>query len=283
MPWSTWPMTTTTGARGTRSSGLSSAVSMSFSSMVTMTSCSTLQPISSAMMAAVSKSMTSDREAMTPFLIRVLTTSAPVFFIREASSPTEISSGMSTFTGAFLAISSWSRRIRSCSSWRRLLPEPAACRRWRWALRPWNFCLPPRCCCRSVGEGLQPLVVLVQVDRRAAPGVHHLLLGHPAGRLAACWAGRAPPGAPAGGAGGCLGPPSAALLPLGGRRSFSWAGAGLRLGGGPWARGTHRHRPTRWSRSGCAGSGTQRRWTAPRRSGAACGSWGGGRTGSGSP
>ena len=55
--WPTWPITTTMGARGTRSSGRSSAVSMSFSSMVTTTSRSTLQPISSAVMAAVSKSM----------------------------------------------------------------------------------------------------------------------------------------------------------------------------------------------------------------------------------
>ena len=85
-------MTTTTGARGTRSSSLSSLSSMSFSSMVTMTSFSTLQPISSAMMAAVSKSMMSLREAMTPFFIRHLTTSAPVFFMRLASSPTPISS-----------------------------------------------------------------------------------------------------------------------------------------------------------------------------------------------
>ncbi len=54
LPWSTWPMTTTTGARGTRSSALSSDTSMSFSSMVTTTSFSTLQPISSAMKAAVS-------------------------------------------------------------------------------------------------------------------------------------------------------------------------------------------------------------------------------------
>ena len=73
--------------------------------MVTMTSFSTLQPSSSAMMAAVSKSMTSLREAMTPFFIRVLTTSAPVFFIRLASSPTAISSGICTFTGALRAIS----------------------------------------------------------------------------------------------------------------------------------------------------------------------------------
>ena len=67
--------------------------------------------------------MTSETEAIMPFLIRQRTTSAPVFFIREASSPTLISSGMETFTGAFLAISSWSRRIFSCSSLRRLLPK----------------------------------------------------------------------------------------------------------------------------------------------------------------
>ena len=78
--------------------------------------------------------------------LRHLTTSAPVFFIRLASSPTPISSGISTFTGAFLAISSWRRRRRSCSSCLRLLPGPCWRPRWRWALRPWNFCLPPRSC-----------------------------------------------------------------------------------------------------------------------------------------
>ena len=116
-------MTTTTGARGTRSSALSSAVSMSFSSMVTTTSFSTLQPISSAMMAAVSKSMSWLREAMTPFFIRHLTTSAPVFFIRLASSPTLISSGIFTVSGVFLAISSCRRRSFSASSCLRLLEK----------------------------------------------------------------------------------------------------------------------------------------------------------------
>ena len=107
--------------------------------MVTMTSFSTLQPSSSAMMAAVSKSITSLSEAMTPFFIRVLTTSAPVFFMREASSPTLISSGILTTRGVFFAISIWSRRIFSCSSWRRLFPWNAP---RRLLLRPWNFCLP---------------------------------------------------------------------------------------------------------------------------------------------
>ena len=53
---------------------------------------------------------------MTPFFIRHLTTSAPVFFMRLASSPTEISSGILTVSGGFLAISSWRRRIFSASS-----------------------------------------------------------------------------------------------------------------------------------------------------------------------
>ena len=56
------------------------------------------------------------REAMMPFFIRHLTTSAPVFFMRLASSPTLISSGIMTLTGAFLAISSCRRRIFSASS-----------------------------------------------------------------------------------------------------------------------------------------------------------------------
>ena len=76
---------------------------------------------------------------MTPFLIRHLTTSAPVFFIREASSPTPISSGIFTVSGVFLAISSWRRRIRSCSSCLRLLPKLPPL---RWLPRLWIFCLP---------------------------------------------------------------------------------------------------------------------------------------------
>ena len=47
--------------------------------------------------------------------------SLAVFFMREASSPTVISSGILTVSGVFLAISSWRRRIFSCSSLRDLL------------------------------------------------------------------------------------------------------------------------------------------------------------------
>ena len=72
---------------------------------------------------------------------RARTTSAPVFFMREASSPTLISSGISTLVGAFLAISSCSFCIWARCSWRRLAPE-AAVWGWRLSLRLANFSLP---------------------------------------------------------------------------------------------------------------------------------------------
>ena len=61
--------------------------------MVTVTSRSTLQPSSVATNSVGVEVDGFVDEAMTPFFIRHLTTSAPVFFIRLASSPTEISSG----------------------------------------------------------------------------------------------------------------------------------------------------------------------------------------------
>ena len=118
--------------------------------MVTTTSFSTLQPISSAMMAAVSKSIIWLREAITPFFIRHLTTSAPVFFIRLASSPTLISSGICTVTGVFLMTSSRSFRSRSASSCLRLLLAKLLSRR---CLLLRNFSLP----CGACWSRLPPL------------------------------------------------------------------------------------------------------------------------------
>ena len=115
---------------------------MSFSSIVTTTSFSTLQPSSSATKDAVSKSIIWERDAITPFFIRHLTTSAPVFFMREASSPTEISSGILTVSGVFFAISSCRRRIFSASSCLRL-PENGCWRLLRFLLLR-NFSLLPR-------------------------------------------------------------------------------------------------------------------------------------------
>ena len=67
--------------------------------------------------------MISETEANTPSFMSCLTTSEAVFFMREASSPTLISSGIWTLSGCFLAISSWRRFILSRSSCRRLAEE----------------------------------------------------------------------------------------------------------------------------------------------------------------
>ena len=72
------PMTTTTGARGTRFASSSSLSSMMRSSMVTTTSFSTFAWNSSAMSTAVSKSMVSLMVAKTPFAMSFLMTSALV-------------------------------------------------------------------------------------------------------------------------------------------------------------------------------------------------------------
>ena len=98
------------------------------------------------MMAAVSKSIIWLRDAMTPFFIRHLTTSAPVFFMRLASSPTLISSGICTVTGVFLMISSRRRRMRSASSCLRLLLTGPF---WRFLLLR-NFSRLPCCCSRRL-------------------------------------------------------------------------------------------------------------------------------------
>ena len=119
--------------------------------MVTTTSRSTLQPISVATNSAVSKSMVWLIEAMTPFLSRVLMTSVAVFFMREASSPTVISSGTFTVSGVFLMTSRRRRRIFSCSSLRCFEPKagflpPLVLFLFLLAI----FCLPPeKFCARS--------------------------------------------------------------------------------------------------------------------------------------
>ena len=136
LPWSTWPMTTTTGARGTRFSSSSSLSSMIRSSMVTTTSFSTLAWNSSATSTAVSKSMVSLMVANTPRAISFLMTSGAETFSRRANSPTVISSGTSMVM--CLALRSWAMR---CSRWASVSRLPLRC----WPRRCWfrlvNFCL----------------------------------------------------------------------------------------------------------------------------------------------
>ena len=82
----------------------------------------------------------SESEAITPFFMSARTTSAPVFFILEASSPTPMASGIWTLSWAFLAISNCSFCMRSRSSARRLALAAACC--WRCFCLFWNFSLP---------------------------------------------------------------------------------------------------------------------------------------------
>ena len=210
---------------------------------------------------------------MTPFFIRHLTTSAPVFFMRLASSPTLISSGICTLTGAFLAISSCRRRSRVLPPpGVRLLPE-AACWPPRWLLSfclPWICCLPPRSCCLPVRASAYPGAARRTCSRFTAAAPcgcpPPCVCGH------AAWAGRsAGPALAASGRWGC----AALLLGLG-RGLLACAGLpGLAAGGlalccglgrlacGRLGPGRRRRRSPRCRTPGCAGSDTQRSGTAP--------------------
>ena len=139
LPWSTWPMTQTTGGRSTRSSAESSSWVNRRSSMVTCTSCSTFAWNSSASRDAVSKSITSLMACISPICMNLAMTLPACCFRRAASSPTVISSGIITFSCALRAFSSWMRCRRSNSVSR--LPF-WNCWRWRWP-RWVNFCLLP--------------------------------------------------------------------------------------------------------------------------------------------
>ena len=82
--------------------------------------------------------------------------------MREASSPTVISSGILTTSGAFFAISSCRRRIFSCSSERFLVPNFFAC--CFLFLLP-IFCLPLVIVLHALGDkGIDAVVVAVGVD-----------------------------------------------------------------------------------------------------------------------
>ena len=106
LPWSTCPITTTTGERSERFVSSSSVSSISLSSTVMITSFSTLAPSSSATSEAVSKSTTSFIVAITPRPISFFITSVAVTLSLDASSETTISSGIRTLSCCFLALSS---------------------------------------------------------------------------------------------------------------------------------------------------------------------------------
>ena len=90
-------------------------------------------------------------------------TSAAVFFIREASSPTVISSGILTVSGVFLMTAPCCRRrIFSCSSLRGLVALDELVARFLFccclALLPMR-CLPPGVILHPLGDqGVHPVV-----------------------------------------------------------------------------------------------------------------------------
>ena len=93
-PWSTCPITTTTGGRVTKSSSLSSDSSNKISSSVIVSFLFTFTPNSSAINDAVSKSISLFIVAITPYPSNFFITSAVVFFNSAAKSFTVMFSGI---------------------------------------------------------------------------------------------------------------------------------------------------------------------------------------------
>ena len=94
LPWSTCPITTTTGGRGFKSSSLSSESSNRMSSSLTCSFLTAVTPNASANKYAVSKSKSWFIFAIIPRSNNFLITSALVFFNSAAKSLTEIFSGI---------------------------------------------------------------------------------------------------------------------------------------------------------------------------------------------
>ncbi len=117
LPWSTWPMTVTTGARGSSISGSSASPRNPISTSLSATRCSRW-PNSVTINSAVSASIVWLIVAMTPMRIIALMTSVPRSAMRLASSWIVIVSGTTT-SRTILVCSSWCRRWRSRSRARR--------------------------------------------------------------------------------------------------------------------------------------------------------------------
>ena len=93
LPWSTWPITVTTGGRRTDSASVSlAAISFRISMSLRTLSSSTSKPKSSATMVRVGMSRRWLMETMIPNFMQALITSMADTFITEASSATDIKS-----------------------------------------------------------------------------------------------------------------------------------------------------------------------------------------------
>ncbi len=114
LPWSTWPMMVTTGARGSRSRSSSTSPSMPISTSDSDTR-RTRWPNSWITSSAVSASRIWVTLAITPIFISDLMTSPVRVAMRLASSATLMVSGSTTSR----TTRTWSERRRSSSAWRR--------------------------------------------------------------------------------------------------------------------------------------------------------------------
>ena len=117
LPWSTCPMTVTTGERGSRVSGGSSSDPSPISTSASLTR-RTRWPNSAAATSAVSASMIASMPVISPMRINALTTSTARSAMRFANSCTEMVSGITTSRITFFGAVPWAKR-RSRSRWRR--------------------------------------------------------------------------------------------------------------------------------------------------------------------
>src|SRR5579872_4971763 len=121
LPWSTWPITVTTGGRGRSVSGASASPTRPTSTSASETR-RTLWPNSVTTSSAVSASMFWVMVAITPMSKSFLTTLAPCSAMRLASSCTVMVSGITTSRACLTCASAWwscCRRCLSRSRWRR--------------------------------------------------------------------------------------------------------------------------------------------------------------------
>src|SRR6185436_1508471 len=125
LPWSTWPMTVTTGGRGFSSAAGCSSLSVRYASGSSSLAALALWPISSTTMIPVSWSSTWLMVAMVPSFISALITSAAFTDMRCASSPTVMVSG--TATSRTSGSVGWAKVVGSPLGAERCPPRPREC------------------------------------------------------------------------------------------------------------------------------------------------------------
>ena len=131
LPWSTWPMTVTTGARGSCGASLCSAFSRKTSGSLSLAA-NARCPNSSTTIIAVSWSSTWLMVTIDPIFIRVLITSVALTAILCASSATEMVSGTCT-SCTTASVGAW----KACADSDSALPRPP-----RLPCRPSRHSLP---------------------------------------------------------------------------------------------------------------------------------------------